>query len=40
MMIGLAARMSVLKMITAEDLIIEVVEINGDGIYIKMDLIE
>ena len=40
MMIGLAARVSGVKMATAEGLVLEAVEIDGDSMYTEMDLIE
>ena len=40
MMIGLAAGVFAVKMAAAESLVLEIVEIDGDGIHTEMDLIE
>ena len=40
MMIGLAIGVSAVKIAAAEGLILEAVEIDGDGMHTEMDLIE
>lgn len=38
MMISLAVRVFAMKLVPTEDLVLEVVEIDGDGMHMEIDL--